>query len=656
MASLQSNDAVTSLVDTTVRLFLTRNGFLSPVNRATEGDSQSPRKRRKVDLGVSPIKRHGSFPATTHISSRSVQTPILSTPRATSAPMCTHEVEENITPHNESEIIWTDPSTRVTFIIDPRTGNSYPRGAPPQSAVDEAVEQSTNVGSSSGRRTMVDRTWLKKLKDPGTAIDEENTPEWILKALKANKAYVPTEPNIPSVSVPYGDTQPADTGRRGETSRFFEMVSSMGHETNLIERFRRSDLRRAKVISQLDRKFIVCTIDAPGDGPRDASPSDDDHPALQEEVRNRALVLIDQHAASERVRVERFLKDLCTGFLDMGHEHSVDIDPPKLVLLTSKEAETLRTNADILSLLERWGFSIEIQPSPQNGDAAIDMFEQVTVKRIPYVVKEKIVIGSELSEFLKSFLASADSDDLPVLAPTSQMDAHSRAHDPFWWQKALRWCPRELLDLVNSRACRGAIMFNDSLDLEQCERLILQLADTALPFQCAHGRPSLVPLANVADGSLARSLIRHLPNPLTTHQIFVFKYSPPIYPTTMTKAITKVVFKPSTTSSVSYIVIVNAPEYKRWKEGDTTIPLVEVVDSFDVYRSEQGNQGLLGRPSNQDLDTDFGTHKDDDVVTHILQNGKEESSEGISGTTWTSKNDTLGNHLVDTRGKGRSGI
>ncbi|KAA1466640.1 DUF1960-domain-containing protein [Dentipellis sp. KUC8613] len=124
----------------------------------------------------------------------------------------------------------------------------------------------------------------------------------------------------------------------------------------------------------------------------------------------------------------------------------------------------------------------------------------------------------------------------------------------------------------------------------------------------------------------------------------------------MTKTVTKVVFKPSTTSSVSYIVIVNAPEFKRWKEGGVTIPLVEVVDSFDVYRSEQGNQGLLGRASKQDLDNDFGTHKDDDVVAQILQNGKEESSEGISGSTWNSKNDTLGGHLVDTRGKGRSGI
>jgi hypothetical protein len=31
-------------------------------------------------------------------------------------------------------------------------------------------------------------------------------------------------------------------------------------------------------------------------------------------------------------------------------------------------------------------------------------------------------------------------------------------------------------------------MFNDSLTLEQCERLVGQLSATAFPFQCAHGR------------------------------------------------------------------------------------------------------------------------------------------------------------------------
>jgi len=52
--------------------------------------------------------------------------------------------------------------------------------------------------------------------------------------------------------------------------------------------------------------------------------------------------------------------------------------------------------------------------------------------------------------------------------------------------------------MLNSRACRSAIMFNDELSHEQCKVLIRRLADCAFPFQCAHGRPSLVPLVDLA--------------------------------------------------------------------------------------------------------------------------------------------------------------
>lgn len=34
----------------------------------------------------------------------------------------------------------------------------------------------------------------------------------------------------------------------------------------------------------------------------------------------------------------------------------------------------------------------------------------------------------------------------------------------------------------------GAVMFNDRLTGAQCRRLVRQLASTAFPFQCAHGR------------------------------------------------------------------------------------------------------------------------------------------------------------------------
>lgn len=62
------------------------------------------------------------------------------------------------------------------------------------------------------------------------------------------------------------------------------------------------------------------------------------------------------------------------------------------------------------------------------------------------------------------------------------------------WLRRMGSCPKGILHLLNSRACRSAIMFNDRLSLEQCQNLVRKVAGCAFPFMCAHGRNSMVPL------------------------------------------------------------------------------------------------------------------------------------------------------------------
>lgn len=40
----------------------------------------------------------------------------------------------------------------------------------------------------------------------------------------------------------------------------------------------------------------------------------------------------------------------------------------------------------------------------------------------------------------------------------------------------------------------GAIKFGDLLSVNACQGLMAQLAGCELPFQCAHGRPTIIPL------------------------------------------------------------------------------------------------------------------------------------------------------------------
>jgi len=68
----------------------------------------------------------------------------------------------------------------------------------------------------------------------------------------------------------------------------------------------------------------------------------------------------------------------------------------------------------------------------------------------------------------------------------------------------------------------------------------------------------------------------------------------------------------------------------KWKDGDTTIAIANVVDSFNIYFSTQGHQGLLGQQSKQQLDADFGTTKDDEIIHKILTEGKSQAGDGFN--------------------------
>jgi DNA mismatch repair ATPase MutL len=57
--------------------------------------------------------------------------------------------------------------------------------------------------------------------------------------------------------------------------------------------------------------------------------------------------------------------------------------------------------------------------------------------------------------------------------------------------------PPVISRIVNSRACRGAVKFGDALSRSSCDDILQKLAVTELPFQCAHGRPSMAPLLDL---------------------------------------------------------------------------------------------------------------------------------------------------------------
>ena len=56
-------------------------------------------------------------------------------------------------------------------------------------------------------------------------------------------------------------------------------------------------------------------------------------------------------------------------------------------------------------------------------------------------------------------------------------------------------------------------MFNDVLSRQEMQTLIDRLAACDLPFQCAHGRPSAIPLIDVGSGSEEDALTAFVATP-----------------------------------------------------------------------------------------------------------------------------------------------
>jgi DNA mismatch repair protein MLH3 len=46
-------------------------------------------------------------------------------------------------------------------------------------------------------------------------------------------------------------------------------------------------------------------------------------------------------------------------------------------------------------------------------------------------------------------------------------------------------CPKGIINMLNSKACRSAIMFGEILSKEQCVELLENLKKCKFPFQCA---------------------------------------------------------------------------------------------------------------------------------------------------------------------------
>jgi DNA mismatch repair protein MutL len=156
------------------------------------------------------------------------------------------------------------------------------------------------------------------------------------------------------------------------------------------------------------------------------------------------MYLIDQHAAHERILLERMVAALKAR------------TPLSQLLLTPLEIELAPTELEAIEehmpQLEAIGFSLEIGED-----------QQLAVRAVPSVLVKQMNARS-LHELL-----------LETTAP------ESLGHTETWEERALA-----------NVACKAAIKANYFLTVSEMREMIAQLEQTRAPYSCCHGRPTMV--------------------------------------------------------------------------------------------------------------------------------------------------------------------
>ena len=389
---------------------------------------------------------------------------------------------------------WVDPDTKQTYTVNSRTGVVLPTR--PRSRVGE--EQSATLNEMPSRTSAAINTSLTSAglpmtlsKRPSTA-NGDNSNGWLPGFLKEwdNPVFSRQDQEpIPVASFDGPGVDATDVEKRrcvhGSTNQFDHAAPSSTRKLS------KAALQKAKVGRQVDRKFILCKT---------------------QEGEDEVLVLVDQHAASERVILERLLEELCIPANESDVEatgsrvKTVRLEKPLRFQVPGPEFELFQHHG---RHFEYWGVLYSLHQKDEDLSAPqirpVKQEHFVAVKALPPGIAERCTLFPKLLiELLRSEiwnLSSSAKRPTPSLSADQKLEQTdpSKQHTSHSWLARIGSCPKGILDMLNSRACRSAIMFNDELSIGQCEDLLSDLSKCAFPFMCAHGRVSMVPLVELGD-------------------------------------------------------------------------------------------------------------------------------------------------------------
>ncbi|OBT54026.1 hypothetical protein VE04_06074, partial [Pseudogymnoascus sp. 24MN13] len=347
---------------------------------------------------------------------------------------------------------WTDPTTKENWFVNMRTG---------------LVQQTPEL---SGKPTSETRQGLRTL-DEKYGPTADNTPTqphqpstWLNSILTNwnNPVFPPAEPPIPQIQPDWTDTHTQSilhghhhTCTQAAIDRAFQVSA-----TSSTGRLSKSGLQQARVVEQVDRKFILARMPA-------AAASIDGGVGGED-----MLVIIDQHAADERCRIEALMADFClppSPSPGLGHDELV----PGVRVERLEKSIVFEVAGAESELLERhrrhfadWGVLYYIRPG--------EGMDKVVLTALPPGIVERCRLDPKMAiELIRREVWCIDERGTAGAFRQARGGEAANAEGETIpdWVSHMQGCPAGILEMLNSRACRGAVMFNDVLEPRECEML-----------------------------------------------------------------------------------------------------------------------------------------------------------------------------------------
>lgn len=457
--------APTTIPTTTSKNIFAGAGAREPQNRHiakrnSVSGSEGPKKRSK--LASSPTN---SFrpPSDLSLSSRAptpVQAPFSFqnshslVSQLSSGKLEGHEgimvLPENVGKQNMCS--WTDPKTKQTFEINTITGFSTP-----VTRLSEGGRKpvSTDVSSSQS---------LGRLKLVNSRERVQEAPTWITGGLADYESPVFGQQSRRT----HGDSLSSESYHRFSTSSTSDLAccdpTQASSSAALNPRARLTQMKEAAVYESCQAVDLSVLA---GDQFRVVGQADDKFIVVL--LLNSQLVLVfDQHAVHERIRVEGFLEKLLRPELltvqtlnSQNSRSRIGEDATKGVPVLVSGPE-LRKFKRWQARFRRWGFIYELSEDRTNADVTLveEELEQIVVLNVPELLAKRLERDHGLLvEVLRGCACFFDEnvDEIEESWDRKKVGSLSEnlVKEQNGWFGRLSNCPPVLVDLINSKACRG---------------------------------------------------------------------------------------------------------------------------------------------------------------------------------------------------------